>query len=132
MAYAQGCAPVLQAPHALLRLRCEFQGCCVSVVQLELEQQIAEREAARQAAKAAAAAREAAEDAARAAAPPPWDPAAKANRCVCHTGVSYDHMQCLQQRLNQHLHMCRASGGSVQEERAFSYHGKIAMRMALL
>ncbi|WIA39053.1 hypothetical protein OEZ86_005197 [Tetradesmus obliquus] len=49
---------------------------------LELEQQIAEREATRQAAKAAAAAREAAEDAARAAAPPPWDPAARASRWV--------------------------------------------------
>jgi hypothetical protein len=55
---------------------------CFLFLQLELEQQIAEREAARQAAKAAAAAREAADEAARAAAPPPWDPAAKANRYV--------------------------------------------------
>lgn len=49
-------------------------------LQLELEQQIAEREAARRAGKVAAAAREAADAAARAAAPPPWDPAAKLGR----------------------------------------------------
>lgn len=52
----------------------------VSGLQLELEQQIAEREAARQAAKAAAAAKEAAEEARRAAAPPPWDPAVRSVR----------------------------------------------------
>jgi hypothetical protein len=48
--------------------------------QMELQQQIAERQAARQASKAAAAAREAAEAVARAAAPPPWDPASKLSR----------------------------------------------------
>eukprot|EP00775_Hariotina_reticulata_P012220 gene12220-12358_t len=50
----------------------------INPAQLELEQQIVEREAARHAAKAAAAAKEAAEEAARTAAPPPWDPTVRA------------------------------------------------------
>lgn len=53
---------------------------CPFFVQLELEQQIAERDATRRASKATAVARETAEAAARAAAPPPWDPAAKMGR----------------------------------------------------
>lgn len=67
--FAAVCKPV--TPEVLL---------CCAVLQLELEQQIAEREAARRASKAAAAAKEAAEAAARAAAPPPWDPAARLAR----------------------------------------------------